>query len=412
MSSIVQDPRTASPLNLTSKYPPANRGRVILWGLLAAHPFGGMTWQALHHIVGLRRLGFDVWYVEDSDRYPYDIINYCQSPDYTGNVEYLARFMESVGLADRWIYRPPEQNEITLGACSISGLQQLYRDADVVLNLCGAQEWRPEFEHIRCRVFIETDPVANQVAVAQGDAERIETLDAYHHLFTYGANFGSPDCRVPIERYRWHTTRPPVCVDWWDTGALPPSEATLTTITNWEHSDAKDVIWNGERWRWNKNYSFLGLKNLPAMSALPLELSVGCMSDADIAMMQSCGWRLTSASDITGPELYRAYIQNSLGEFTATKEQVVISRSGWFSDRSVCYLAAGRPVITEDTGFGNDLPTGEGLFSFKTEADAIAAIEAVAGDYERHSAAARAIAREYFGAERVLDKLLCTVGVQ
>lgn len=394
-----------------SKYPPADRGVIIVWGMLAASPFGGMTWQVLHHVVGLRRLGFDVWYVEDSDRYLYDPVTYCRTSNYQANVEYLARNMECVGLEDRWIFRPPEVSDFVLGARNLAGLRELYREADVALNLCGAQELRPEHDCIRCRVFLETDPVANEVAVALGDSESIEQLAAYDWLFTYGENFGAPDCLVPVERFKWHPTRPPVCMDWWATDDLPAPGAALTTVTNWKHPDKKDVVWNNELWRWNKNYQFLRLKHLPSRSPLPLELAVGSMSEEDWEIMSNCGWRMASASDISEPGAYRAYIRASLGEFTATKEQVVLSRSGWSSDRSACYLAAGRPVVTQDTGFGNILPAGEGLFAFATEDDALDAIKAIAGDYERHSAAARCIAHEFFGAEKVLGNILRRVGL-
>lgn len=393
-----------------SSYPPAQRGTIVVWGLLASSPFGGMTWQVLHHLAGIRRLGFDVWYVEDSDTPVYDPTTYWPTTNYEVNIAYLARHMANLGLSDRWIFRPPGIYDACVGGRDISGLRQLYREADAVLNLCGAHALRPEHAEIRCLVYLETDPVANQVKVATGDHLTIETLAAHHHIFTYGENLGAPDCGVPVERFRWQPTRPPVCVDWWSTSAPPAAHAALTTVANWKHT-GKDVVWQGETYYWSKHYEFQRFATLPRRAALPLELAIGKMEDEERAQMHAHGWRLVPSVAIAEPKAYRAYIQASQGEFTVAKDQNIRLRSGWFSDRSVCYLAAGRPVITQDTGFGNILPTGAGLFAFTTADEALGAIETVARDYPRQSAAARHIAQEYFAAERVLGDMLHRVGL-
>lgn len=395
---------------LSSKYPPANRGRIVIWGLLASSPFGGMIWQVLHHIVGLRRLGFDVWYVEDSNRLLYDPVTYWPTSEYSANVKCLSQQMESVGLRDRWIFRAPGVWDSCMGATDLSGLTNLYREADVVFNLCGAQELRPNHNVIRCLIYLQTDPVADQVSVANGDLKKIQELDAYDYLFTYGENLGAPDCLVPVERYRWYPTRPPVCLDWWSTADNPASGEALTTVANWKHT-GKDVVWRGESWRWSKHHAFLRFIKLPLRSTLPLELAVGAISDDDESLLRKNGWRIVPSVSVVDPSTYRDYIRGSLGEFTVAKEQVVRPRSGWFSDRSVCYLAAGRPVIMQDTGFGNSLPTGKGLFSFSTQDEALAAIEEVARDYAAHSAAAFDIAKEYFEAERVVGDICRKVGL-
>lgn len=395
-------------MTLSTKYPLATRGKIIVWGMLASSPFGGMIWQVLHHLVGLRQLGFDVWYVEDSERLLYDPVTYWPTTEYAANVQSLSRFMESVGLGDRWVFRPPGVWDSVVGATDLAGLDRLYQEADAALNLCGAQELRNDHSSIRCLVHLETDPVEYQVAVANGDLGKIEKLDAHDYLFTYGTNLGAPDCLVPLERYRWHPTWPPVCIDWWANDSSPPSAEALTTIANWKHTD-KDVVWQGKSWRWSKHHQFRRFINLPSRSTLPLELAVGKISDHDKGRLRNHGWRVVpSLVDFGG---YRDYIRGSLGEFTVAKEQYVRPRSGWFSDRSVCYLAAGRPVIMQDTGFGNIIPTGEGLFSFATEDEALAAIDAVARNYARHSAAALEVAREFFDAERVLGEILRKVGL-
>jgi glycosyltransferase involved in cell wall biosynthesis len=398
-------------MKLASQYPPAKRGKIVVWGMLASHPYGGMTWQALHYLAGLRRLGFDVWYVEDSDRPVHDPVKFWPTLDYQPNVEYLSRQLSRVCLQDRWIFRPPEAEDECLGAANRAGLSKLYQEADAVINLCGAQELRPEHSDIRCLIYLQTDPALDQVMVAQGDREKIEELDAYHFLFTYGENLGAPDCLIPVERYNWLPTRPPVCLDWWRSANAPTLDAMFTTITNWKKSPEKDVVWKDQTWRWNKQDEWRRFIDLPARSEASLGLAIGAIDDQDQALLRSHGWQLTPATALANPDNYRDYLRNSLGEFTIAKEQYVRPRSGWFSDRSACYLAAGRPVITQDTGLGNIIPAGEGLLTFETEEEAVSAIATVNGNYARHSQAALELAREFFEAERVIAELLDRAGL-
>jgi hypothetical protein len=391
-------------------YPPANRGKIVVWSLLATFPFGGMTWHRLHWLVGLRRLGFDVWYVEDSDRPIYDPQTFWPTSEYSANAAYLSEQMKKVGLEDRWVFRPPGVTDHCLGATDPAGLKRLYREADVVINLSGAQEWRPDFRVIENLVYIDTDPVAKQIAVAKENSLAIQFLDKHDYLFTYGANLGAPDCLVPIERYHWHPIMPPVCLDWWANSDQPPSGSSLTTIANWKHT-GKDIVWQGETYYWSKHKEFLRFINLPAHTQLPLELAIGAIRDHDKTKMRHHGWRIVPSVRLAEPLIYRNYIIGSLGEFTVAKDQNIRLRSGWFSERSACYLAAGRPVVTQDTGFGNRLPTGEGLFAFSNEEEALAAIDAIARNYEQNSSAAFEIAREYFDATKVLGDLMRRVGM-
>jgi hypothetical protein len=409
--SHVESSHPASLGILHGSYPPAGRGQVIVWGLLASYPFGGMAWQVLHYLAGLKRLGFDVWYVEDSDAYVYDPKTYWRTPEYAANVEYLKSYMHALGMDDRWIFRVPGGDNEVIGARDRTGLARLYSEVDAVFNICGAQELRPEHEIIRCRVFVETDPIANQVGVIQDDPDTLTTLNAHQVLFTYGENFGASDCRIPLVRYDWHLTRPPVCVDWWQhPGESRKPELKLSTVANWSHS-GNDVNWEGEVWHWSKDREFRRFMKLPLRSRIPLEMAVGNIDASDEASLRENNWKLVDTDPLGDPMEYYRYIRGSAAEFTVAKEQYVKPRSGWFSDRSVCYLAAGRPVIMQATGFENIIPTGEGLFSFTTEEGALSAIDAIAGDYERHSKAAREIAEEYFGAERVIGDMANAMGL-
>ena len=395
---------------MKTNYPPASRGKLIVWGYLASYPFGGMTWQVLHYLVGLRNLGFDVWYVEDTDAEVRDPKTLWGNDDYSANVEFLKQKLESVGLGDRWVFRPPGIYDFCLGAVDIDGLADLYREADAVINLCGSHELRAEHDLINCLVYLETDPVPKQIAVANGDTETIENLERYSHLFTYGENIGADDCLIPVKKFTWHTTRPPVIVDWWRPDNDRPQAKAFTTITSWTHT-WNDVTWQDEVWRWSKHYEFRKFRTLPQHGDVPLELAVVGISDDEADLFRSAGWHLRPSSELSDPDTYRQYICGSLGEFTVAKEQYVRPRTGWFSDRSVCYLAAGRPVVTQETGFSKFIPCGEGLLSFQTEEDAAEALESIVSDYERHSVAALAIAREHFEAGDVLQRLTKTIGL-
>ena len=285
---------------LPSKYPPARKGRIAVWGMLAGEPYGGMTWQVLHHLAGFRRLGFDVWYVEDSETPLKSPTNWWPVSDPSDNVRFLAHQMGRIGLGDRWIFRPPGVWDFTYGARDLSGLRELYKEADVVFNLCGANKLRADHESIRSLALLQTDPVAPQVQVAQGNLHTMREFDAYEYLFTYGENFGAPDCLVPLERYRWRPTRPPVCVDWWETKEPPAVDAPLTTVGNWDN-EGKDIDWNGETYSWRKRPEFQRLLTLPSRASLTIELALVGIQGPDQAEMRSRGWRIISALELSAP---------------------------------------------------------------------------------------------------------------
>ena len=398
---------------LPTHYPKADKGRLIVWGLLAAAPFGGMTWQVIHYLVGFRRLGFEVWYVEDvSWRNLLDPVDLCPTLEYEVNIRFLQQQLQRIGLEDHWVLRPPREYEKCLGALEdVDQLNELYKSADAVFNLCFCQEDREGHENISCRVLIETDPVMNQVKVAKEDSRTLREYDKFHFHFTYGENLGAPDCPVPMTRYNWLKTRPPVCVDWWDTKGQMPRQKKLTTITNWNHS-GHDVEWEGQSWKWNKYEEFQKFIALPQRAPLELEMAMGGLSKAeDIRQIETNGWKTLPASTLNNPSVYAYYIRQSMGEFSIAKGQYVLPHSGWFSDRSVCYLAAGRPVITQSTGFEKRIPTGEGLFAFRECEEALNAIACLKSNYAHHMAKAREIAHEYFGTEKVLGDMLKAMGL-
>jgi hypothetical protein len=382
---------------------------VVVWGLLANSPFGGMTWQVLHHLEGLRRLGFDVWYVEDNDTpllRPGDL-ELADNP--SQNVAWMARALESIGMGDRWILRVP-WSEQTLGHPR-ARLDRLYREADAVFNLCGAHWLLDRHDEIETLVLLETDPVSLQINLAGGDPVLAEQVGRYARHFTYGQNIGRAGCPVPTSGIEWLPTRPPVVVDWWADGPVPESGA-VTTVASWgDHEAGKDVSWDGVTYRWRKDVAFAPYLDLPGRAPRPLELALARVPTPDERRLRAHGWRLRGAETLAHPDAYRSYIRQSLGEFTVAKEQYTATRCGWMSDRSVCYLAAGRPAVCERTGAEDHVPAGEGLLLFSDADEAAAALDAVAAEPERHGAAARELAREHLDAERVLRSVAERVGL-
>lgn len=388
----------------------SSKGRVVVWGQMFRSPFGGMIWQVLHYLLPLRDLGYDVWYVEDSDEYFFHPETYNPVWEIEQNVERAVRYLRAFGFEDRWFVRAPTRFDVCYGLPNYDDLKALYASTDIAINLCGSQE--PREEHRACAnlIYLETDPVRKQVEVAKGEEHAIAELDSYDHLCTYGVNIGRDACLIPLERYRWVPTVPPVVTSLWAT-ADAPSRPAFTSVANWKHG-GKDVEWNSHRWRWSKHWEFMKFVGLPDKVTPAMELAIGAIDDTDRQMLRDHGWGLSASGRLADPYKYRDFIQASYGEFTAAKEQYVAPRSGWFSDRSVCYLAAGRPVVTQGTGFEDWIDTGNGLFGYDDVDGAAEAIAAIAADYQHHSAAATGLAREYFEARTVLQRLLTDLGLQ
>lgn len=370
-----------------------------------------MTWQVLHYVAGFRQLGFDTWYVEDSSIRPFDPDDWNPTEQYSVTANFIDKQMELAGLGDRWVFRPSCADRECYGALDLDGLERLYREADAVFNLCGSHKMRPEHESIRCPVLVETDPVPYQIWVAQGAEGLRRELDKYRFLCTYGENLGTLDSPIPLKHYDWVKTRPPVIMEWWSDGNVGNCDERLTTVANFNTKGVKDVQWNGEPLIWSKADEMRRFVALPRSSPVPLEMSAVGLGGTQIQEFEEFGWIMKSGRDLSLPLDYRKYIQSSWGEFSIAKQQYVKSRSGWFSDRSVCYLASGRPVILQDTGFSSHVPIGSGLLAFDTPADALEAITKVSRDYQHHSSAAREVATGYFSATTVLKPLVSHIGL-
>lgn len=391
------------------KHAPTNRGKVIVSGILFWYPLAGVTYQFLHYMIGLRSLGYDVYYVEDSGRWIYDAALNDLSPDATPNIKAVAPTLAQHGFAGKWAFRGnyPE------GQCyglTVAQLEDLYRDADLFINVTGSQELYEQHFNIPLRIYLETDPVASQIKVAQGDRGLISLLESHHLHFSFGENLGRPDCGVPVEKFNWMPTRQPVVLELWENRVVTGDRGRYNTIASWANR-GKDLLWKGETYYWSKDREFAKILDLPRRCEAHFEI-VARPDEASETLFKAQGWHFREPLDVSRQlPTYLNYIQNARGEFTVAKDQNIRLRSGWFSDRSACYLAAGRPVITQETGFSNIFPVGCGLFGFSTLEDAVTAVEAIESDYPRHCRGAQEIAREYFSAEKVLAYLLQRAGL-
>lgn len=386
--------------------------RLVVLGIMGRCPFGGQTWLYLNWLRAFQRLGHEVWYVEDDTVWPYDPERDCVTDNCSYAVRHIARCLERIGLPDRWAFRLADRKSACWGM-SDRRLNELYRSCDALLNVVGATDLREEHLAAPFRVYVQTDPVTAELRLANGDEHTRIAFANHHILVTYGENYGAPDCGVPLNglHAKYRRTRQPVDLDHWPM-VYDPDAQYFTTIGNYRQS-GNDVEYNGEIYWWSKHCEWEKFLELPRRTAQAFELALKLDDPADRERLQAHGWRVTSplqmSLDIFGA--YPAYFRGSRAEFTVAKDQNVRLRSGWFGEREACYLACGKPVVAQDTGFSHVLPTGEGLFAFTTMDEGLAAIDAINGDYGRHCKAARAIAEEYFEARMVGTRFLADIGL-
>jgi Glycosyl transferases group 1 len=383
---------------------------LVVLGMMGRAPFAGQTWLYLNWLRGLAALGHDVYYVEDDTVWPYDPLQNQVSDDCRYAVEHIASSLQAVGL-DRWAFRLADRE----GACwgmAPSALAELYQGCDALLNVVGATDLREEQLRAPFRVYVQTDPVTAELRLAGGDEHTAAAFANHHVIASYGENYGALDCGVPLGGRRYVFTRQPVDLELWPE-TFTPQARYFTTVGNYRQ-EGGDVEWRGSTYRWSKHHEWERFIDLPErVVGQEFELALMHCARRDRERLELDGWHVTSPQRMSLDPFgaYRHYIACSRGEFTVAKDQNVRLRSGWFSERAVCYLASGKPVVTQDTGFSAVLPTGEGLFAVADVEDAARAIEAINADYRRHCEAARAIAVEHFDARRVARRLLDSVGL-
>jgi hypothetical protein len=380
---------------------PAERLRVVVAGYIVRGPLGGLVWHHLQYVLGLQRLGHEVMFLEDSgdDGWScYDPSRGVTDGDCSYGLAWTADAFSRFGAGPAWAFHDAPAS--TWHGPAAEGAIAFCEDADILLNLSGTNVVRPWLQAIPVRVYVDTDPVFTQVRNLTDPAHR--ALAARHDRFrTFGENVG-PSAAIPDDGFAWSATRQPVVLDLWKV-SRPPRDAPFSTVMQW--TSYPPVAYGGVTYGM-KSESFAPLVDLPSRVEVPLELALGS-ADAPRESLRDAGWRIVDPLAVAREgEAFRRYVARSRAELAVAKHGYVVSRSGWFSERSANYLASGRPVVTQDTGFGAHLPVGEGLLAFRDADEAVDAISRVEADHPRHAHAARAIVEEHFDSDRVLTGLL------
>jgi len=372
--------------------------KIVFAGTIGRSGLGGQAWAGLQYLLGLRALGHDVVYLEDCGKSSW--VYLWETEDWTHELDYPAAYVGAClapfGMGDRWIYR---DNYRSLGM-PLEQFTGFCGQADLlILRAVPFWNWRQEYELPHRRAFIDVDPGFTQIAIANGDAGLAEGIARAERRFTYAQRYGAPDCAIPDAGGPWLPTRPPVFLPEWPVDARPATH--FTSVIRWQ--GFKEVTHRGVSYG-QRDREFPRYFELPQRAAQKFCIAQMGLQPEELT---SRGWEAVPGEVISRtPESYRGFIRQSRGEFSVPKHGYVAMRGGWFSDRSVGYLASGRPVLIEDTGLSDWLPVGEGLLTFTDPDSALRAIETVNADYERHRNAARQIATAHFATDKVLPALL------
>ena len=374
-----------------------NRMRIIVLGYIIRGPIGGMAWHHLQYVLGLTRLGHDVYFFEDSDDYAscYDPTTNSMEVDPSYGIAFASQIFNAIGLSEKWTYYDAHSQNWS-GPAAGRALE-ICTSADLLLNISGVNPLRDWFERVPVRVLIDTDPVFLQIRHLQNAQAR--QMAARHTAFlSFGENIGGI-ASLPDDGFPWAPTRQPIVIDCWPVTA-GTKEGKFTTVMQWE--SYPPAQYEGRVFGM-KSMSFGPYQDLPQRAAATFELAIG-NPPRELARL---GWSIRNPLEVTkDPWTYQSFIMQSKAEFSVAKHGYVVSRSGWFSERSASYLACGRPVLVQDTSFTEWLPAGEGVVPFTSPNEALAGIEKINACYESHCVRAREVAEAYFGSGGVLNRLL------
>ena len=375
--------------------------RIVVLGYIVRGPLGGMCWHHFQYVLGLKKLGHEILFLEDSDNYSScynpQTLEMSKDPDY--GLEFIKKLFNRFNVGDSWAYFDAHTNNWY--GMNKQKVLSFCNQADIVFNLSAINPLRDWLKTIPSLVFIDTDPLFTQVKIIND--LNLKTLANEHNaFFSFGENINSSNCAIPVNGFNWKATRQPIFLDAWKF-STPLPKAKWTTIMQWDSYKTQE--YNGISYGM-KSISFDDYMTLPEKSNDSFEL-VMVSTKAPEALLLKSGWGLRNPGEVSlTPEDYQNYIQHSKGEWSVAKQGYVISNSGWFSERSCAYLASGRPVIIQDTGFSKYINTGKGLFSFSTLEEATEAIEIVNSDYLNHCRYARETVKEFFNSDKILTELL------
>lgn len=380
--------------------------KAIVTGMIANYGVGGVAWDYGQYALGLERMGYEVYYLEDTGGLPYDPVRGDVSEDYSHATRFLTESFAALSpsLARRWRIVGFDGRSFGLTAAEFA---PVLRDAVLFLNVSGSALMRDEYVACQHRVLIDTDPAWNHFKnYPKWDAspgwQGTHGWRAHDHFFTYALRLGRPDCPLPDFGLPWHPTVPLVVRDCWH-APQPPGEA-WTTIMSW-NTYAKGIEHGGRSYG-AKEREFPKIEKVPARTGIKCAVSVASHR-APREDWRAGGWEIRDArEDSATVAQYRDFIFASRGELSVAKNAYVDTHCGWFSCRTACYLAAGRPAVVQDTGWSEIIPAGAGLLAFRDEAEAAAALREVERDHARHAAAAQAIAASHLDHRVVLGELL------
>ncbi len=382
--------------------------RVVVTGLVATYPVGGVAWDYLQYVQGFHALGCDVVYLEDTGQWLYDPDAGTFTPDAARGARFLgttlARLVPS--MAERWAVRGPDG---TAHGLDDTAVRRACAEADLFLNVSGSTWLRDAYRAARVTAYLDSDPSYSQAKLAaadagtadEGTAQSAALIRRHDVFFTLGEHIGAPDCAIPTAGIHWRPTRQPVALAEWP--VMPGPDAPFTTVLSWKIEPTPPVV--GGVVYGGKDVEFTRFLDLPRRTPERLEAAIA--GNAPRERIAAAGWRVRDARDVsTTLDDYRDYIVGSRGELSVAKNAYVATRSGWFSTRSAAYLACGRPCVLQDTGFSAHVPCGPGLHAFTTADEAVAALAAIRADYATACAHARSIAESAFRAEDVCRRVL------
>ena len=371
----------------------------MVLGYLVRGPMGGIAWHYLQYVMGLAALGHDVYYLEDADDYAscYDPRTGTMTTDPAAGLDFARDAFDRIGFGGRWGYYDSHTGH-WMGPLA-DRATAICKSADLVLNVSAVNPLRPWLAEVPVRVFIDTDPAFTQIQHLT-HPDRLAIARDHSVFLTFGENVPGGASDVPPDGLPWQATRQPIVLEAWPVMPSPP-QAPFTTVMKWNSYPPMEYA--GRRYGM-KSLSFVDYVDLPHRTAAAFELAC---SPGDPDALRARGWRLCDPASVSAdPWLYRHYIQQSLAEFSVAKHGYVAARTGWFSERSAAYLASGRPVVVQDTGFTQWLEAAAGVLPFSTADEAADAVARVIGDYARHCRAARQVAADLFDARAVLTSLL------
>lgn len=387
--------------------------KIIVGGYIGIFSAGGVTWDYIQYLLGLRKLGHEVYYLEDTKLYPVYTFDLQSWNNPMALVKHLENVMTSFNFKESWIYRDESTGQIF--GMPKNQFDLLINSADVFINISCSTTMREEYARIPIRIVIDSDPMFTQI---QYNSEQLFTdgqptmkslIDSHTHHFTFGENLHHADCLIPTNDLHWITTRQPICMDYWPASNVEKNTIKITTLMNW--AAGKPLYYNKEYWG-QKNIEFDKIMTIPQFFPhCRFSLAINETGTSEVTFPQILiskhGWEMISPMEASGTYYaYQDFIYQSSAELSIVKNTYAKAVTGWFSCRSACYLAAGRPVILQETGWSRFLPTGKGLFSFRNAEEARENLSRMIMDIDFHSKEARNICNDYFNSDIVLSKLL------